>query len=120
MENKPGRLQEMLRILKENSIDLRALSVDDTGDYGIVRLVLSDTEKGLEALRQGEFTAHATEVLKATIPDTPGGLLETVIAPLAEAGINVEYLYAFERSQQNATVIVKVSDVDRAARVIGQ
>ena len=121
LENRPGHMANMLRALDAAKVDIRALSVADTADFGIARLILSDTEKGLQALRETGFTASTTEVLRADVPDEPGGLLHEVIEPLAAAGINIEYLYAFvDQPQGKAMVVAKVSDLERAVEVLSR
>lgn len=121
LENRPGHMATMLQVLGEAEVDIRAMCLADTADFGIARLILSDTERGLRALRESGFTASTTEVLRAEIPDEPGGLLHSVCQPLAAAGINVEYLYAFvDRPHGKAVVVAKVSDLDRAAQILGQ
>lgn len=121
LENKPGHMAGMLRALDDGGVDIRAMSVADTADYGIARLILSDTAKGLVALREAGFTASTNEVLRADMPDEPGGLLHTICEPLAEAGVNVEYLYAFvDRPHGNAVVVAKVSDLDLAVKILSK
>lgn len=120
LENRPGRLMEMLKVFAENGIDIRALSIADTTDFGIARMVLSDTNKALLALAENGFTASTTDVLQVSVPDKPGGLLEAVAMPLAREGINVEYVYAFvESPQEAAMVVLKVSDMNRAEEILG-
>jgi len=120
LENRPGHMANMLKALDDAEVDIRAMSVADTADYGIARLILSDTEKGLKALRETGFTASTNEVLRAEMPDEPGGLLHTVCEPLAAAGVNIEYLYAFVDSPRGkAVVVAKVSDLDRAVEILG-
>jgi hypothetical protein len=121
LENRPGHMAGMLRALGEAEVDIRAMSVADTADYGIARLILSDIEKGLTALRGAGFTASTNEVLRADMPDEPGGLLHTVCEPLAEAGVNIEYLYAYvDQSRGNAVVVAKVSDLDLAVKILSK
>lgn len=121
VENRPGRLRTLLSALSEGGISLRALSIADTTDFGIARMILSDTTKGLEAIKQAGFTASTTDVLRVEIPDRPGGLLDTVISPLAERGVNIEYTYAFvDRPLEQAVVVLKVDDLDAAEGIIGQ
>ncbi|MGQ9676430.1 MAG: ACT domain-containing protein [Chloroflexota bacterium] len=120
LENRPGRLMEMLKVFAENGIDIRALSIADTTDFGIARMVLSDTNRALLALAENGFTASTTDVLQVNVPDKPGGLLEAVAMPLAREGINVEYVYAFvESPQEAARVVLKVSDMNRAEEILG-
>jgi hypothetical protein len=119
--NEAGRLVEMLTPLARGQIDILALSVADSADFGIVRLVVSDTEKAVSALRKAGFTLRVNEVLSYQVPDVPGGLLKTVVEPLARAGVNLEYFYAFIQSEAGkATVVLKASDLDRAEAVLEQ
>ena len=91
----------------------------DSADFGIVRLVVSDTEKAVKALHDAGFTLRVNEVLSYELPDSPGGLLESVARPLAQAGINLEYFYAFVKSQAGkATIVLKVSDPERAEAIL--
>jgi hypothetical protein len=119
VENRPGRLKLLLETLAKAEINIRALSIADTADFGIVRMILSDTEKGLEVIRDAGLAASTNEVLRVEIPDQPGGLLKTVVEPLAAAGINVEYVYAFaDRPLENAMVVLKVGNIDAAEKLI--
>lgn len=121
VENKPGRLVAMLEALKEENMNIRALCIAEGADFGIVRMILSDPAKGVETMRKAGFTVTETTVLQAEMPDQPGGLLDTVAKPLAEAGINLEYFYAFiDPSPGKANIVLKVSDPDRAAKVLNQ
>ena len=113
--NETGRLVDMLTPLARSKIDILALSVADSADFGIVRLVVSDPEKAVKALHKAGFTLRVNEVLSYQVPDVPGGLLRTVVEPLAKAGINLEYFYAFIQSEAGkATVVLKASDLDGA------
>lgn len=117
--NETGRLVDMLAPLARNQIDILALSVADAADFGIVRLVVSDTEGAVTALHDASFTLRVNEVLSYEMPNVPGGLLKSVAEPLAKAGINLEYFYAFVRSEAGrATVVLKVSDLERAEKVL--
>ena len=93
VENRPGRLADITAVLAKNSIDIRALSVADTSDYGILRLIVNDPKSAVEALRSEGMTASATQVLGIIIPDEPGGLARA-IKVLSDAQISVEYAYA--------------------------
>ena len=119
--NETGRLVDMLEPLAKSGVSIRALSVADSADFGIVRLVVSDTEKAVKALHDAGFTLRVNEVLSYELPDSPGGLLEKVARPLAQAGINLEYFYAFVKSQAGkATIVLKVSDPERAEAVLAR
>ncbi len=118
-ENRPGRLRDLLAALGDADVNIRALSIAETIEFGIVRMILSDTEKGLRALRAAGFTVVVNDVLAVQIPDRPGGLLKAVAVPLTEAGINIEYVYAFaDRPAENALVVLKTSDLARAEKLI--
>ena len=103
---------------RKNSIDIRALSVADTSDYGILRLIVNDPKSAVEALRSEGMTASATQVLGIIIPDEPGGLARA-IKVLSDAQISVEYAYAFiTPSVGNAYVIIRVEDNDKASEIL--
>ncbi len=116
-----GRLVNMLKPLRDNQINIRALSVADAADFGIIRIVSSDTEGAVKALHDAGFTLQVNEVLAYEIPDTPGGLLKTVAEPLAKAGINLEYFYGSISIQSEigkAMVILRVDNLARAEKVL--
>ncbi len=117
--NETGRLVDMLTPLARHKINILALSVADSADFGIVRLVASDTEGAVKALHDAGFTLRVNEVLSYELPNVPGGLLGSVAEPLAKAGINLEYFYAFVQSEAGkATVVLKVNDLDRAEEIL--
>lgn len=118
VENRPGRLADITAVLAKSSIDIRALSVADTSDYGILRLIVNDPKSAVEALRSEGMTASATQVLGIIIPDEPGGLARA-IKVLSDAQISVEYAYAFiTPSVGNAYVIIRVEDNDKASEML--
>ncbi len=118
VENRPGRLADITAVLAQNSIDIRALSVADTSDYGILRLIVNDPESAVKVLKNEGMTASATQVLGIIIPDEPGGLAKA-IKVLSDAQISVEYAYAFiTPSVGNAYVIIRVEDNDKAAEIL--
>jgi hypothetical protein len=120
-ENRPGRLKTLLEVLARAEVNIRALSIADTADFGIVRMILSDTEQGLEAVRAAGFAASTNDVLRVEIPDHPGGLLKAVAEPLSAAGVNVEYVYAFaDRPEEHAVVVLKVGDIDAAEKLLSR
>ena len=117
--NETGRLVDMLTPLARQRIDILALSIADSADFGIVRMVVSDTDGTVKALHDSGFTLRVNEVLSYELPQTPGGLLKSVAEPLAKAGINLEYSYAFVQSETGkATVVLKVSDPERAEQIL--
>lgn len=121
VSNEPGRLVDMLKPLADRKINIQAMCVADSTDFGIVRMVVSDTDEAVRALSEANFTARLNEVLAYEMPNAPGGLLKAVVEPLAKAGINLEYFYAFIESQAGkAMVVLKVSDIARAEKALGR
>jgi hypothetical protein len=118
LENSKGRLSRMTTLLGEAGVDLLALSIADTTDYGILRAIVNDTDKALSVLKEGGYTVNVTEVLAVLVPDVPGGLAQ-ILKLLLETDVSVEYLYSFiHRSQENALILFKVDNVDQAATVL--
>ena len=111
VENKPGKMQALTQILADHKVDMRALSLAETSDFGIVRIIVDDVYAASTLLKDEGFIHNVTKVLGVAIPDEPGGL-NTVLAVLKEAGINVEYMYAFMGRNQasNACMIFRVQD----------
>ena len=119
VENKPGRLVGVLEALERKGISIRGMSVSDSAEIGIVRLILTDPDEGLNELRRTGFTARMDLVLSADMPDVAGGLLQTVARPIAEAGINLNYFYAYtEPSTNRVTVVIKPDDIEKAERAL--
>ncbi len=118
LENKSGRLAEITSILAENDINIRALSVADTADFGILRLIVDDVEKAKTILKDGGFTVGKTDVLAVEVADKTGGLA-TVLRSLHRADINVEYMYAFvNKTGENAVLIIRFERMDEAIEVL--
>lgn len=118
VENKQGRLAEITGLLSDNNININALSIADTADYGILRLIVSDTNKAYEALKKENITVSVTDVLAVAIDDVPGGFSKAVKA-LSDEGIGVEYAYAFITSQEGkAYVIFRVEENEPAVKVL--
>lgn len=116
LENKAGRLGKVTQVLGEHDINIRALSIADTSDFGILRLIVNDPDRAYRVLKENGFTVSTTEVLAVRVKDNPGGLAE-VLNVMAEGEINIEYLYAFiGTTSRDALVIFKVSDPERAVR----
>ena len=118
MENKKGRLSSLTRILADNGIDLVALSIADTADYGIMRAIVNDTPGAEKALRAAGFMVSTTRVLGVVVPDTPGGLSD-VLEIFSRGDVSVEYLYSFVRHQgKNALIMFKVTPVEKAVELL--
>ncbi len=118
LENKSGRLAAITKVLSDNGINIRALSVADTADFGILRLIVDQTDKAKQVLKDAGFTVGLTDVVAVEVADKPGGL-SGVLAVLNQVEINVEYMYAFvEKSGQNAVIIFRFDDADTAVEVL--
>ncbi len=120
LENKSGRLAEVTRILGEGDINLRAMSIADTADFGILRLIADNSDRALKILDSNNFTAKVTDVLAVEVPDKPGGLAQ-VMKVFSENDVNIEYLYvSLERNKDNAVIIFKVENVELGAKVLDE
>ncbi|MBQ6950499.1 MAG: ACT domain-containing protein [Clostridia bacterium] len=111
VENKPGKMQHLTEVLAQNNVDMRALSLAETSDFGIVRIIVDDVYAASTILKEEGFIHSVTKVLGVSIPDEPGGL-NKVLKVLTEAQINVEYMYAFlgGKDVDHAYMIFKVED----------
>ena len=120
LENKPGGLEEVTRILKDAGIDIRTLSLADTSDFGVLRLIVNDVDRASQVLKEQGFRISRTLVVAVEVPDRPGGL-HGILEVLSKNGINVEYLYAFvERSGEHAVIIFRFDAPDKAIDVLQQ
>ena len=118
LENKSGLLAEITRILADNDINIRALSVADTADFGILRLIVDKVDLAKDVLRAGGFTVGKTNVVAVEVPDRAGGLA-SVLKVINEVGLNVEYMYAFvNKSGANAVLIFRFDEMDKAIAIL--
>ncbi|NLE26680.1 MAG: ACT domain-containing protein [Clostridiaceae bacterium] len=118
VENKPGKLVEVIETLGANGIDLRAMSIADTSDFGILRLIVDEPAKALEVLRDAECVTSVNKVIAVSVDDKPGSLAK-VLRILSDEGISVEYVYAFITHQAGrAFVIIRVEDNDKAVGIL--
>ena len=118
LENKSGRLAEVTGALGEAGVNMRAATIADTADFGILRMVVDSPQKALKALDQKGFTAKVTKVFAIELDDTPGGLA-AIMQLFNETGVNIEYLYSsLENTGGKAVVIFKVDDVDHGNRIV--
>ncbi|HSW64725.1 MAG TPA: ACT domain-containing protein [Dissulfurispiraceae bacterium] len=118
LENRKGRLYEVLNVLATEKINIRALSIADTADFGILRLIVPDPDAAKKALEKGGFTVKENNVIAIEVPDRPGGLA-FVLKALQDADINVEYLYAFvAKSQKGAIVVIRTENNDGALKAL--
>jgi hypothetical protein len=118
LENKSGRLAEIASILADNDINIRALSVADTADFGILRLIVDKVEEAKKALKDNNFTVGKTTVIAVEVPDRTGGLA-SVLKVIETAELNVEYMYAFvNKSGEDAVLIFRFDEMDTAIKVL--
>ncbi len=118
IENKKGRLYKITKALGDEGIDLIALSIADTTNFGILRCIVNDPDKALKVLKDSGFTANTTEVLAVEVPDRPGGLAG-VLEILTGADISVEYLYSFVRTKKDSALILfRVEEIEKAIDVL--
>lgn len=120
LENRPGGLEQVTRILTEAQINIRTLTLADTSDFGILRMIVNDVEAASRVLKENGFRVSRTAVVAVEVPDRPGGL-HGILAALAGSGVNIEYMYAFvERSGQNAVMIFRFDDPEKAIETLRQ
>ncbi|MCS7150671.1 MAG: ACT domain-containing protein [Caldimicrobium sp.] len=120
LENKKGRLYEALSVLAKEGINIRALTIADTSDFGILRMIVNNADAAKRALEETGFTTKITNVVAIGVKDRPGGLAE-VLKYLYEADINVEYLYAFvEKSGEEAVVVLRTNNLDKTIDILSQ
>jgi hypothetical protein len=113
LENKKGRLWEALDVLSKAQINIRALSIADTSEFGILRLIVPDPEKAKKVLAKSNFTVRENDVIAVCVSDKPGGLAG-VLKILTDADINVEYVYAFvEKSGEKAVVVLRTENISK-------
>lgn len=118
MENRSGRLAKITTVLGNAGINIRAMSLADTSDFGILRLIVNDTEKARETLSDHGFTVRISEVIAVAIPDAPGAL-GNLLSIMEHAGLNVEYMYAFvQKNMDQAIIILHFDDADKAIETL--
>ncbi|HCL55977.1 MAG TPA: amino acid-binding protein [Spirochaetia bacterium] len=120
LENKKGRLKEITDILASQSIDIRALSIAETKDFGVIRLIVNHPDRAYAVLKANELTVRKTEVLAVEVEDQPGGL-NYVLGILEKNSVNIEYMYAFvEKASDKALLVMRFDDLDRAEKILSE
>ena len=118
LENRAGRLLSLSKALSDVKIDLVSLNLADTSDFGIVRMITSDNEKAIDALKSAGFVVKENELIGIEVDDVPGGLTR-VLEGLAGSDIDIEYLYSYAKSNSSkATILVKTADLDKANKIL--
>ena len=115
LENKPGKLKNMTGVLAQADIDMRALSLAETKDFGIARIIVDDVFEAVNVLKDADFVASLTSVLAVAVPDEPGGL-DKLLQIFSDAQVNIEYMYAFlgSKDTKHAYMIFRVADTKSA------
>lgn len=118
LENRKGRLAEVTGVLAAEGVNIRALSLADTADFGVLRMIVNDPQRCLQVLKAHDFAAQETDVLAVEIDDTPGSL-HRVVEAIGREGVSVEYMYAFFRKKgDNVIVVFRSDDAAQAAEAL--
>jgi len=118
LENRAGRMKDVCSLLGDNNVNIRALTVAETETFGVLRIVVDDTDKAMDALKTSGYTANITHVVVVEIDDKPGGLAK-VLDVLDKNSINIEYLYAFiEKKVEEAMVVFRFEDPEKAVETL--
>ncbi|WP_026485812.1 ACT domain-containing protein [Caldanaerobius polysaccharolyticus] len=118
LENKPGRLADITKLLGDNGIDISALSLADTTNFGILRIIVNDPDRAVKIIRDNGFTVKTTEVLAVEVEDRPGGLAD-VLKVLEEQKVSIEYAYSFvKRTADKAFVLLKVEQPEKVVELL--
>lgn len=120
LENKPGHLQNALKVLADNGFNIRTLTIAEASDFGIVRMILKDAEKAHETLKKNHITSSLTDVLAIEIEDKSGSLFKA-LETFRKKNLNIEYMYAFtEKRGSNAVMIFRFEDIEAAKKALVQ
>ncbi|MBR3807908.1 MAG: amino acid-binding protein [Lachnospiraceae bacterium] len=119
IENREGRLDEVLEALKEENINIVSLSLADSSDYGLLRMIVSDADKAKTVLKDKGFTAMLTPVLGVKLSHQVGQL-QVLLAEICKAGINIDYMYALATGSDDASIVIKTADLESAANVLSK
>ncbi len=118
LENRPSSLLEFTKLLEENAIDLRAMSLAEAEDFGIVRIIVDDSYKTIQVLKDAGYVCNMTKVLAVEVEDKPGALVK-VLTALGDNKVNLDYTYAFLSSKKgSAFMIMRVGDNEAAVRAL--
>ena len=117
LENIEGRLDEVLEILKVNNINILSLSLADTSDYGLLRMIVADSEKAKSCLKEEGFSASLTPVIAVKLSHEVGQL-QGILAEIRKAGMNIEYMYALATGNHDPSIVIRTTDVEETARVL--
>jgi hypothetical protein len=119
LDNKPNQLTGVMKLLKENNINIRALSIADTKDFGILRLIVDDIDKAVSALQEEGYIVRITDVIGCKLEDRPGGLAK-IVKVISEIGVNMEYMYAFLTKTDSAYLVIRVEDNEAVEKALAE
>ncbi len=119
VRNEAGRLQEITDCLYENNIDIRALSIAETSEFGILRLIVDDIDKAVGALQEEGYIVRITNVIGCRLEDRPGGLAK-IVKVISEIGVNMEYMYAFLTKTDSAYLVIRVEDNEAVEKALAE
>ncbi|MDD6390657.1 MAG: ACT domain-containing protein [Firmicutes bacterium] len=117
VENKAGKLKEITDIIASADIDIRAMSIADTKEFGILRVIVNDIDRAKQVLEDDGLVLSVTDVLGIRLEDRPGGLA-SIMGTLSEIGVNIEYMYAFLTRTENAYLVVRVADAETTGQAL--
>ncbi len=117
IENRKGRLGEVLRYLKENNVNILSISLADTTEYGLLRLIVNDAQKARDVLYKEGFSSMLTDVLIIKVPHAPGSL-QKILELIAEKDVNIEYMYGLSVESEDASIVLKTNDLEIACQVL--
>ncbi|MBE6624590.1 MAG: amino acid-binding protein [Ruminococcaceae bacterium] len=116
IENRRGRLGEVLRVLKDNEVNILSMSLADTTEYGLLRLIVNDPEHGRDVLLEAGFSSMTTEILIVKVPHVAGAL-QGILSLIAENDIDIEYMYGLSVESTDASIVVKTNSLDKACEL---
>lgn len=117
IENRQGRLKEVLQVLKDNDVNILSISLADTTDYGLLRLIVNNPERGRDVLLAAGFSSMLTEVLIIKVPHVAGSL-QKILTLIAEKNVSIEYMYGLSVETTDASIVVKTNELDVACEVL--
>ena len=117
LENREGRLDEVLSVLAGNDVNIVALSLADTTEYGMLRMIVSDPNKGKAVLKENGITAMLTDVIALRVPHETGSL-SRAMHQIVDGDVNIEYMYALSTGSDDASIAIKTSDLSKAMEIL--
>lgn len=120
LENRAGQLSNITKVLSDNGVDLRAINIAETADYGVLRLIPADAQKASAVLLENGFIMAMTPVIAVAVPDRPGGL-NSLLEALSEENIGIEYMYSvFSSNSGEALMVLQVGEAEKVAEILSK